>query len=196
MRRLLINTLRLAAAALVLLVATACSDAGQQAEDQPAPSPSEPAAPASPAGPPSDQLPQEISCLNGQYRLARFVGLGNQAEYVSGDGGDVMATFNSGTYELTGAGNQPINVRVAGQQGKLTVDGAIRGSYIVDGSNVTFTAEETTGSARLRALGQTRNYSMADVAKVMDSDGGAVVSCSDNGLVIPLDNVRLELERP
>jgi hypothetical protein len=195
MRRALIDILRLIAATLVLLAATACSDSPEPSDEQPTASGSAPAAPAPPAGPPG-QTAEAASCLNGQYRLVRFAGVGEQARYGTGEGGDVVMTFNEGTYELTGAGKEPMTLTIAGQQGRLTVDGAIRGSYTVDGSNVTFTAQETPGSARLRAAGQTVNLSMADLAKVMDPDGGAVVSCSENKLIVAFEYIRLEFERP
>jgi len=188
-------TLGLTAATLALLAVTACSNSSEPVDQRPSASTSASATSASPAGTPSDQTGPATDCLTGRYRLARFVGIGDRATFGTGDGGDVVVTFNQGTYELSGAGKKPITLTLAGQQAKLTVDGTLQGSYTVNGNMATFRAGEAEGSARLTAAGQTQILKMPDVANVLAPQGSAVLACSGERMAIATGQIRLELER-
>lgn len=134
-------------------------------------------------------------CLSGNYRLARFVGVGANSTYGTGEGGDVQVAFDDGTYTMTGQGQEPIQLALAGQQAQLAVDGTVRGSYKTSGSKATFTVKHTTGTATLRAGTQQQQLSMADVATVVAPSGKATLACFATELVMTFDDVRLELER-
>lgn len=189
------RTLGLTAATAALLAVAACSSSSESVDQLPSPSPSAPATSASPAGTPSVNTAAAADCLTGRYRLARFVGIGDRATFGTGDGGDVVVTFNQGTYELSGAGEKPITVTLAGQQAKLTVDGTLQGSYTVDGNMATFRAGQAKGSARLTAAGQTQTLKTPDVVKVLAPHGSAVLACSGERIAIATGQIRLELER-
>jgi hypothetical protein len=191
----LFRTLGLTAATAALLAVAACSSSSESVDQLPSPSPSAPATSASPAGTPSVNTAPAADCLTGRYRLARFVGIGDRATFGTGDGGDVVVTFNQGTYELSGAGEKPITVTLAGQQAKLTVDGTLQGSYTVDGNMATFRAGQAEGSARLTAAGQTQTLKMPDVVKVLAPQGSAVLACSGERIAIATGQIRLELKR-
>jgi hypothetical protein len=190
----LFRTLGLTAATTALLAVAACSSSSESVDQLPSPSPFPPATSASPATP-SVNTAAAAECLTGRYRLARFVGIGDRATFGTGDGGDVVVTFDQGTYELSGAGEKPITVTLAGQQAKLTVDGTLQGSYTVDGNMATFRAGQAEGSARLTAAGQTHILKMPDVVKVLAPQGSAVLACSGERMAIATGQIRLELER-
>jgi hypothetical protein len=179
----------------LMLIGTAGCTAASQPEPQPTPNTSPDAASASPA-PPEGSSSASVDCLNGRYHLTRVTGLREGATYGSGEGGDVTVAFDDGSYELSGAGKEPVTVILAGQQGKLNVDGTARGSYAIEGSKVTFTAGNATGSARLRVGGTTQTFSMAEVAKLLAPNGTAVVTCAADEAAVAMDNIHLELERP
>jgi hypothetical protein len=191
----LFRTLGLTAATAALLAVAACSSSSESVDQLPSPSPSAPATSALPAGTSSGNTALAADCLTGRYRLARFVGIGDRATFGTGDGGDVVVTFNQGTYELSGAGEKPIIVTLAGQQAKLTVDGTLQGSYTVDGNAATFRAGQAEGSARLTAAGLTQTLKMPDVVKVLAPKGSAVLACSGERMAITTGQIRLELER-
>jgi hypothetical protein len=191
----LFRTLGLTAATVALLAVAACSDSSESVDQRPSASTSAPATSASPAGTPSAQPAPAADCLTGRYRLARFVGIGDRATFGTGDGGDVVVTFNQGTYEVIGAGKKPITVTLAGQQAKLTVEGTLQGSYTVDGNLATFRAGKAEGSARLTAAGQTQTLKMPDVAKVLAPQGRAVLACSGERMAIATRQIRMEFER-
>ena len=53
--------------------------------------------------------------------------MNDQAAFGTGEGGDVRVQFTDKRYTLTGAGKEPITLTLAGQQGKLLVDGSVAG---------------------------------------------------------------------
>ena len=77
----------------------------------------------------------------------------------------MVVTFNQGSYELSGAGEKPITVTLAGQRAKLT------------------------------AAGQTQTLKMPDVVKAPAPQGSAVLACSGERMAIATGQIRLELER-
>jgi hypothetical protein len=127
--------------------------------------------------------------------LARFVGVGGDVTYGTGDGGDVTVTFGSGTYELKGAGKTPITVTLAGQQASLLVAGTISGDSRAEGDKADFTIRQATGNATLTGAGQTRTLTMDDISKVIGLTGSGTLACSPGLLVITLQYVRLEFEK-
>ena len=64
------------------------------------------AAPPAPSAAPATPAPSTAvdagSCLQGRFKLARFVGVGASETYGTGEGGDVQVKFDDGTYVLTG----------------------------------------------------------------------------------------------
>jgi hypothetical protein len=188
MRRLLL----VAAAALMLAVA-GCSG-NPSAGDTPSPTEPESAATASTSTPlaaPSSAT-SVANCLNGRYRLVRFVGVGEKGTFGTGEGGDVTVTFNKGSYLLRGAGKDPIKLTLAGQTADLLVDGTISGDYRVEGDRATFTVGESTGSATLTVGPSKGSVSIADVGKVLAPNGEAGLSCANDALIVTLQDVRLE----
>jgi hypothetical protein len=197
----------LALGSLSLLAVTACSvspsstrttESPTARETMPSstPTPGGATAESSPGGgaTPGNVTPAS-SCLSGTYRLARFAAAGELASFGRGEGGDVTIAFGPGTYQLTGAGKDPITLTLAGQQGSLLVSGTIRGDYRAEGDRADFTIQRATGSGTLSGLGQSRTLTMDDVGNVVGLSGSATVGCSSKLLVITRDVVRLELEK-
>ena len=134
-------------------------------------------------------------CLPGTWRLVRFVGLGQQATYGTGQGGDVHVTFDDGRYNLVGEGKRPITVNLAGESASLTVDGTVAGTYQPDGAEMTFTVDEATGEGTLESGKQKQILPMASIGQVIAPQGKATLACPDNLLLVALPTVRLEFER-
>lgn len=132
-------------------------------------------------------------CLDGEYTLDRFVAVNNQASFGTGEGGDVRVRFADGTYTLSGAGKEPITLTLAGQQGKLLVDGSVQGTYDVVANKATFKVGKASGSATVELAGQQRTLTMNEIGNVLAPEGEAALACNDEGLVILLSEVRLEL---
>lgn len=198
----------LAAATALVLLGGCSGDGGSPTAPSPAPatgapSISGPAAPPSSSGPastpaaagtPTGLIPG-ADCLTGTWRLVRFVGLGAQSTYGTGQGGDVTVAFDNGRYTMVGEGKKPIVVNLAGSAADLTVDGSITGRYRPDGSDMSFTVGEATGQGTLEAGGQKQTLPMAQVAQVVAPSGRATLACPSGVLLIALPTVRLELER-
>ena len=156
-----------------------------------------PSAPAttSPPGSTSTALIPGADCLNGTWRLVRFIGLGPSATYGTGQGGDVTVTFDDGTYTLVGKGEKPIRVNLAGEAADLRIDGTAKGTYAPDGGEMAFTIDEATGEGTLVSGSQRQTLPMSSIAKVVAPSGKATLACPQDVLAIALPNVRLELER-
>jgi hypothetical protein len=196
----------LALGTLLLLAVTACSAdvPSTKTTESPAASDTGPQTTATPggatpasssAGTTPGSVTPASSCLTGRYRLARFVAVGGNATYGTGEGGDVIVTFGPGTYELKGAGKKPVTVTLAGQQASLLVAGTIRGDYHSDGDKADFTIRHATGTGTLTAGRQTRTLTMHDLANVLGLTGSGTLACSPGLLVVTMDNVRLEFEK-
>ena len=146
------------------------------------------AASASPT--PSTRPPAE--CLKGTYRLVRFVAVNDQASFGTGEGGDVRVQFDDGAYTLSGAGQEPITLTLAGQQGKLLVDGSTDGTYSLKGNDATFKLGKAKGTATVELGGRKETLTMAEVGNVLAPQGEATLACNDQGLIVLLTEVRLE----
>ena len=109
----------LVASALLIVLAGCSNDAEPPAATDP-PSVSSTAAPsAAPRTPAPSTAVDAGSCLQGRFKLARFVGVGASETYGTGEGGDVEVKFDDGKYRLTGAGEDPITLTLAGQTGHV-----------------------------------------------------------------------------
>ena len=97
---------------------------------------------------PSTQSPSTpvSECLSGQYRLVRFVGVGEKGTYGTGEDGDVTVAFNNGSYTLRGAGKDPIKLTLAGRTAALLINGTVSGDYQLEGDRVRFTVGEYRGA--------------------------------------------------
>jgi hypothetical protein len=181
----------LVALAAPILAVAGCS-ASQSAGNTPSPmQPVTSAATSNPA-PKATPSPAAANCVDGRYRLIRFVGVGEKGTFGTGEGGDVAVTFNDGAYLLRGAGKDPIKLTLAGQTADLLVDGSISGVYRVVGTKATFTVGEGSGSATLAVGPSKESVSMADVGNVLAPDGEAGLSCGNDALIVTLQDVRLE----
>lgn len=191
-------------AAMTLLVLAGCTG-GRPETPTPTPSapgsstPSSPVAPstsasATPTGTPTGLVPG-ADCLTGTWRLVRFVGLGEQSTYGTGQGGDVTVAFDKGRYTMVGQGQRPITVNLAGSAADLTIDGTVQGSYQPAGAEMGFTIDEATGQGTLKAGGQKQSLPMAQIGQVIAPSGKATLACPQGVLLIALPTVRLELER-
>ena len=193
MRRLLGGIL-----AVGLLGLSACS------ADEPNPAPPDPSAAASATTPGSastsgsapGQSSPAAECLRDRYRLLRFVAVGGNQAFGTGEGGDVYVTFTADqTYLLEGRGKDPIRLTLAGTKGDLTVDGTTEGTYDLQDAQVTFTSATSKGSATLKAGGRTQKLPMTDVAAIVAPKGSAKVTCSGTSLTLTAQSVRFELDR-
>ncbi len=194
-------------AAVAMLVLAGCSGGGAEAPTSTpaAPEPSASAASPSAAAPTpsgssspsstSTGLVPGANCLTGTWRLARFVGLGQQATYGTGQGGDVTVAFDNGGYELVGKGQRPITVNLAGEAAQLTINGTVEGTYQPSGESMTFTVGKATGQGTLQAGSERRTLPMASIGQVIAPQGTATLACPEDVLLITLSTVRLELER-
>jgi hypothetical protein len=144
-------------------------------------------------------------CLSHRYRLLRFVAVGGNETYSTGEGGDVYATFSNQApsdgsaagrpYLLEGRGKDPIKLTLAGATGDLTVDGTTEGTFELQGTQATFTSTTSAGSATLKAGGRTQKLTMTDVAAIVAPKGSAQVACTDKALTLTAQSVRFELAR-
>jgi len=189
---------RLFVAVLTTLLLALAGCSGDSADLSPSPTPSsEPPAAAAPAtaspSPSSSAAAPASECLDGRYRLIRFVGVGERGTYGTGEGGDVTVTFNDGSYVLRGAGDDPINVTLAGQRAGLLVDGRISGGYQAQGDRASFTVGESSGSASLSVGNEKESVSMSHVSSVLAPKGEAGLGCADKALIVTLQDIRLEL---
>jgi hypothetical protein len=184
--------LHVALAALMLAMA-GCS-ASQSAGDTPSPMQPETSATTSNPAPAATLSPAApaANCLDGRYRLVRFVGVGDKGTFGTGEGGDVAVIFNDGAYVLRGAGKDPIKLTLAGETADLLVDGSISGDYRVEGTKATFTLGEGSGSATLSVGSSKESVSMAEVSNVLAPDGEAGLACANDALIVTLQDVRLE----
>lgn len=192
---------------MAMLVLAACSggeaEAPTSTPPDSAPSVSAASPSAAPSAPTGSSSPTSTStalvpganCLTGTWRLVRFVGLGQQATYGTGQGGDVTVTFDHGRYNLVGRGERPITVNLAGESAQLTIDGTAQGTYQPDGGEMGFTVGKTTGQGTLQAGSERRTLPMASVGQVIAPRGRATLACPENVLLMALPTVRLELER-
>jgi hypothetical protein len=191
MKRLLV-----AVAATLLLALAGCSgESAATGPSTPTSSPSEAAAPDGSSPSASTSSPMLGDCLNGRYRLVRFVGVGEKGTYGTGQGGDVTVTFDNGSYRLRGAGKDPIKLTLAGQNAGLLVDGTIGGSYQLQGDRASFTVGESTGSATLQVGPAKKSLPISQVADVLAQEGEAGLACANDALIVTLQDVRLELGR-
>jgi hypothetical protein len=180
--------------ALAALMAVAGCSNGQAAGDTP--SPTQPATSAATSNPTPTTTPAPAApaadCLDGRYRLVRFVGVGDKGTFGTGEGGDVTVTFDNGDYLLRGAGKDPIKLTLAGQTADLLVDGTISGDYRVEGTNARFTLGKGTGSATVSVGSSKESVSMAEVGNVLAPNGEAGLACANDALIVTLQDVRLE----
>ena len=179
--------------ALAALMAVAgCSNSQSAGET---PSPAQPATSATTSNPtlttPAPAAPA-ADCLDGRYRLVRFIGVGDKGTFGTGEGGDVAVTFDNGAYVLRGAGEDPVKLTLAGQSADLLVDGSISGDYRIAGTKAIFTVGKGTGSATLSVGSSKESVSMAQVGNVLAPDGEAGLSCANDALIVTLQDVRLE----
>lgn len=182
-------------ALLVVLTTAVLATAGCSGSGPPAPTDPPTSAPPSSRAPSAATSSVSFDCLTGTYRLTRFVGVGDKATYGTGEGGDVMVRFDGDAYELTSDGQDPMGLTLAGQQGKLAIDGSVNGTITGNGPQLDFTVGASTGTAILSAGSQQRTLTMAEVASVLAPSGTGTLACADDKAVILLSDIRLELER-
>ena len=189
MKRLVVAVL-----ATVLLALAGCSDdSAASAPSTPSSAPPAAAAPNNPSPSASTPATPVSQCLNGTYRLIRFVGVGEQGSYGTGQGGDVTVTFNNGSYVLRGAGREPIKLALAGQTAGLLVSGTIGGDYRLDGDRASFTVGQSSGFATLQIGRVKKSVPLAEAANVLAPDGEVTLACASNALIVTLQDLRLEL---
>jgi hypothetical protein len=196
--------------AVGLLVTAACSGAEPNPATDDSPTPASSSGGSSPGSSSASvsaggQYRPAAECLNHRYRLLRFVAVGGNEAYGTGEGGDAYATFSNqapsdasaagGHYLLEGRGKDPIKLTLAGSTGDLTVDGTVEGTYELQGSQATFTSTTSAGSATLKAGGRTQKLTMTDVAAIIAPNGSAQVACTDKALTLTAQSVRFELAR-
>ena len=181
-----------AVAATLLLALAGCSGAAASGPSTPTSAPPEAASPDAP-NPSASASVSVQECLNGRYRLGRFVGVGEKGTYGTGQGGDVTVTFDNGTYLLRGAGKDPIKLTLAGKTAALLVSGSVGGDYQLQGDRASFTVGKSTGSATLQVGPVKKSLPISEVANVLAPDGEAGLSCANDALIVTLQDVRLEL---
>ncbi len=191
--------------AAVLVAGAGCSDADEPADPTASTPVSSPAAPAPSAsgrastdtsGAPTESTVGLVECMSGSYQLARFVSLGGDATYGTGEGGDVTFTTDGAAWAIQGEGKEPIALMLAGQSGTLAVDGAALGTLTTSGYVGTFELEHATGSAVLQAGPQKQTVAMKQVAAIVAPNGKAQLTCTEGKLTMLFPQVRLEFERP
>jgi hypothetical protein len=182
-----------AVAASLLLASGGCSGAAASGPSTPTSAPPQAASPDAPNPSASAPASSVQECLNGRYRLVRFVGVGEKGTYGTGQGGDVTVTFDNGTYLLRGAGKDPIKLTLAGKTAGLLVNGSVGGDYQLQGDRASFTVGKSTGSATLQVGPVKKSLPISEVANVLAPDGEAGLSCANDALIVTLQDVRLEL---
>ena len=182
-----------AVAATLLLASAGCSGAAASGTSTPTSAPPQAASPDAPNPSASAPASSVQECLNGRYRLVRFVGVGEKGTYGTGQGGDVTVTFDNGTYLLRGAGKDPIKLTLGGKTAGLLVNGSVGGDYQLQGDRASFTVGKSTGSATLQVGPVKKSLPISEVANVLAPDGEAGLSCANDALIVTLQDVRLEL---
>jgi hypothetical protein len=175
------------AAALLVLVAGCTSGSDSVPTPEPTASPT-----TSATASPSPSTKPAADCLEGEYKLVRFVAVNDQASFGTGEGGDIRVEFGEKTYTLTAAGKEPVTLTLAGQQGKLLVDGSVNGTYTLNGNDATFKVGQAKGSATVELAGRQQTLTMGDVGNVLAPNGKATLACNDQGLIVLLSEIRLE----
>ena len=133
-------------------------------------------------------------CLTGTWQLVRFVSAGGQT-YGTGQGGDVSVRFSGTAYRLTGAGDEPMTLTLAGRSAELLVDGRAEGTFALQDDTATFRQRSASGSGTLKAGGDSQRLSMEQVTTVVGLAGDGQVACTADAMTVTLQNVRLELGR-
>ena len=182
-----------AVAATLLLASAGCYGVAASGPSTPTSAPPQAASPDAPNPSASAPASSVQECLNGRYRLVRFVGVGEKGTYGTGQGGDVTVTFDNGTYLLRGAGKDPIKLTLAGKTAGLLVNGSVGGDYQLQGDRASFTVGKSTGSATLQVGPVKKSLPISEVANVLAPDGEAGLSCANDALIVTLQDVRLEL---
>ena len=131
-------------------------------------------------------------CLTGRFRVAGFAASGSGD---AGRGGDLTATFGQGTFVLTGAGHDPVQVTISGTTAEALVTGSIRGTYTADGGSGTYTVPGSDGSADVSAGVLHRTVPMSEVAKILTPEGTGTVSCTGDQATMSSSASRLDLRR-
>lgn len=163
------------------------------ATGSPGPSASASATPSGSASPSLATLPAK-QCLTGTWALLRFVGASDQT-YGTGEGGDVSVRFAGGGYTLSGAGQKPMTITLAGNRGNLVVDGRATGGQSLSGTTATFTSRSATGTGVVELGGQQQRLTMKQVTNVIGLEGKGEVACTARAMTITFPTVRLELGR-
>ena len=107
-----------------------------------------------------------------------------------------MATFGSSSprevHRSPEAGKDPITLTLAGQQGKLLVDGSVAGTYALNGNKRRSRSARRPVQATVELAGREATLTMDEVSNVLAPDGAATLACNDQGLIVLLSDIRLE----
>lgn len=192
-RRLIVPT------ALVALL-VGCSGQPAAPSSAPAPAVTSSATPvnASPApttGSATSSASTTADCPAGEYTLQSFDVTGVDGSLGKGTGGDVSVDFDNGRYEIDFDDDTPISLTLAGDTGKLVLDGEIKGTYSGSGSSLRFTLGSSNGTARLTHDGTSRTLKMSQVADVLGLHGKGSATCSGADLTLTVGKGTFQLVR-
>lgn len=180
---------RLLAMATVALLAAGCS-AGSST---PTPTPAAVTTTAAASGPASAG-----PCPDGAYVVTALEGRGTAAAAGKGSGGDIAASFTSGTFTISSDGAEPVKLDLGPVNAEMRFDGEITGTYEGDPSALALKTTGAHGDVGIKGFGVSRSYTAGGLAdQLIGQAATAQVTCDDAAgtAVVVLPNVRLTLAR-
>lgn len=174
-------------AAVLLLAGCSSSSSGSTPSAAPPP-------PASTPGPPASTGP----CPHGDYLVTELEGRGEASDVGKGTGGNIAATFSSGTFTLSSDGSVPVKIHVGPGSAEMRFDGKIVGDYSGPASALRLTTTSAEGDVSVHAFGLSRSRSLSALSNQLIGQGAtAQLTCDDSAgtAVVVLPNASLTLTR-
>jgi len=185
---------------LILLAAAGAILAGCSAAPTtttaPATAPASSAEPtaASPSGSPADS-PGTGPCPAGEYRPTSFTAIGaNQAEG-KGTVEDAEVTFTDGRYRMEFDPDDLVEVTAGDRTERIAIDGTFRGTYTGSADDLSFALTASSGSAKYTANGETRTFTMKQIAAILAPQGKGSAVCSGEQLTLKAGTLTWEMTR-
>jgi hypothetical protein len=158
-----------------------------------APASAEPTS-ASPSPSPTDST-GSAECPSGEYRPTTFTAIGaNQAEG-KGTVEDAEVTFTDGRYRMEFDPDDLVEVTAGDRTERIAIDGTVRGTYAGSADDLTFALTAASGSAKYTANGETRTFTMKQIAAILAPVGKGSAVCTGEQLTLKAGTLTWEMTR-